>query len=102
MLTILPGGRGLGEDVAVWDAAKYILAKACEQSIGPKTLVVRCFIVSSGGVLSISLRDTYPATLIRMLGNARSVPDEEFGETSSSCREEKADWTESDEVISHS
>lgn len=35
MLTILPGGGGLGDDSAALDAAKYSLANACEQSIGP-------------------------------------------------------------------
>jgi hypothetical protein len=100
---ILPGGGGLGEDSAVLRRAeKYMFAKAWEQSIGPKILVVRCFIVSSGGVSSMSLRETYPAVLMRMLGNARSDTDEESGTTRSLCKEENADWTESGEVISHS
>lgn len=102
MLTILPGGGGAVEDEATLDAAKYRFANACEQSIGPNTLVVRCFIVSSGGVLSMLLSDTYPAVLIRILGNALLAKDEESGATRSFCNEEKADWTESGEVTSHS
>jgi hypothetical protein len=54
-----------------------MFAKAWEQSIGPRILVVRCFIVSCGGVLSMALRDTYPAVLMRMLGNTLSDRDEE-------------------------
>lgn len=70
--------------------------------MGPKTFVVRCFIVSSGGVSSISLRETYPAVLMRMLGNARSSMEEEDGVIISFSSELNADWTESGEVISHS
>jgi hypothetical protein len=58
--------------------------------------------VSSGGVISMSLRETYPAVLIRMLGNALSSTDEDSGATMSLSREANADWTESGEVISHS
>lgn len=79
-----------------------MFAKAWEQSIGPRILVVRCFIVSCGGVLSMLLREAYPAVLMRMLGKARSDKEEEPGAMRSLCREEKADWTESGEVISHS
>lgn len=58
--------------------------------------------VSSGGVISMSLSDTYPAVLIRILGNALSVRDDDSGATNSLFRESKADRTESGDVMSHS
>lgn len=56
--TILPGGGGVVDSCATFEAAKYSLANACEHSMGPNTFVVRCFIVSSGGVVSISYSET--------------------------------------------
>jgi hypothetical protein len=58
--------------------------------------------VSSGGVISISLSDTYPAVLIKILGNARSASDEEAGATICFSSDSNADWTESADVMSHS
>lgn len=63
-------------------------------------LVVRCLRVSSGGVSSISLRETYPAVLIKILGNDCSIA--EVGSTSCFSRELKAVCTESGDVMSHS
>ena len=51
-----PGGIGEGEFEDC--ATKYSFAKACEQSMGPSVLIVRCFIVSAGGVSSMLLRET--------------------------------------------
>lgn len=50
----------------------------------------------------MSLRDTYPAVLIRILGNALSDGEDEVGLIVCLSKELKAAWTESGEVISHS
>ena len=50
----------------------------------------------------MSLSDTYPAVLIRILGKARSASDEDAGATSSFSSDPNADLTESGEVMSHS
>lgn len=69
--------------------------------MGPITLVVRCFIVSSGGVCSMSFRDTYPAVLTRILGNALSAGEDVDGATISFSTVSNADCTDSGDVISH-
>jgi hypothetical protein len=58
--------------------------------------------VSSGGVVSISLSETYPAVLIKILGKTRSASDDEAGPTISFSSESNADCTESADVMSHS
>jgi hypothetical protein len=57
--------------------------------------------LSSGGVISMSLSETYPAVLMRMLGKTTSlwVAD---GPIISRSRVLKADSTDDGEVISHS
>lgn len=50
----------------------------------------------------MSLRDTYPAVLIRILGKALSDGEDEVGSIMCFSRELKAACTESGEVISHS
>mgnify|MGYP006902567549 CR=1 FL=1 len=50
----------------------------------------------------MSLRDTYPAVLIRILGKALSDGEDEFGSIICFSRELKAACTESGEVMSHS
>jgi hypothetical protein len=58
--------------------------------------------VSSGGVISMSLSETYPAVLMRMLGKTTSRWVDDDGLIISHCRALKADSTDDAEVISHS
>lgn len=57
--------------------------------------------VSSGGVVSMSFRDTYPAVLTRILGNALSLGEDVDGATISLSNVSNADWTDSGDVMSH-
>lgn len=69
--------------------------------MGPITLVVRCFMVSAGGVCSMSFKDTYPAVLTRILGNALSAGEDVDGATISFSNVSNADCTDSGNVMSH-
>jgi hypothetical protein len=58
--------------------------------------------VSSGGVFSMSLSETYPAVLMRMLGKTTSLWVDGDGLIISCSTALIADSTDAGEVISHS